>query len=169
MKKTPAQKMERRVGTISRGLRAPIVREGDDLKKIVVDVLLGAADAGEFEIRDRDVLCITESVVGRAQGNYASKDQIAKDIKNKFGGETIGVIFPIFSRNRFAICLRGIARGAKKVVLMLNYPSDEVGNKLIDDDTFDESGVDPYRDVLTKAQFEEKFYFPFPITVLPPI
>lgn len=149
--------MERRVGTISRGLRAPIVREGDDLKKIVVDVLLGAADAGEFEIQDRDVLCITESVVGRAQGNYASKDQIAKDIKNKFGGETIGVIFPIFSRNRFAICLRGIARGAKKVVLMLNYPSDEVGNKLIDDDTFDESGVDPYRDVLTKAQFEEKF------------
>ena len=149
--------MERRVGTISRGLRAPIVREGDDLKKIAVDVLLGAAAAGEFEIQDKDVLCITESVVGRAQGNYASKDQIAKDIKNKLGGETIGVIFPIFSRNRFAICLRGIARGAKKIVLMANYPSDEVGNKLIDDDTFDESGVDPYRDVLTKAQFEEKF------------
>ena len=149
--------MERRVGTISRGLRAPIVREGDDLKKIAVDVLLGAAEAGEFEIQDRDVLCITESVVGRAQGNYASKDQIATDIKNKLGGETIGVIFPIFSRNRFAICLRGIARGAKKIILMANYPSDEVGNKLIDDDTFDESGVDPYRDVLTKEQFEEKF------------
>ncbi len=149
--------MERRIGTVSRGLRAPIVREGDDLKKIAVDVLLGAAAAGEFEIQDKDVLCITESVVGRAQGNYASKDQIAKDIKNKLGGETIGVIFPIFSRNRFAICLRGIARGAKKIVLMANYPSDEVGNKLIDDDTFDESGVDPYRDVLTKAQFEEKF------------
>ena len=149
--------MERLVGTVSRGLRAPIIRQGDDLEKIVVETVLNANKAGEFEIRDKDVLAITEAVVARAQGNYASIDQIASDVKNKLGGETIGVIFPIFSRNRFAICLKGIAKGAKKVVLMLSYPSDEVGNGLVDMDLLDEKNVNPYSDVLTLKEFEKLF------------
>lgn len=149
--------MERRVGTVSRGLRAPIIREGDDLKKIAVDVLLGAADSGEFKILDKDVLAITEAVVARAQGNYATTSQLAEDVRNKLGGETIGVIFPILSRNRFAICLRGIAKGAKKVVLMLSYPSDEVGNHLVDIDLLDEKDINPYTDVLSQEQFENLF------------
>lgn len=149
--------MERLVGTVSRGLRAPIIRQGDDLEKIVVETVLNANKAGEFEIRDKDVLAITEAVVARAQGNYASIDQIASDVKNKLGGETIGVIFPILSRNRFAICLKGIAKGAKKVVLMLSYPSDEVGNGLVDMDLLDEKNVNPYSDVLTLKEFEKLF------------
>ena len=123
--------MERKVGTISRGIRCPIIREGDNLAEIVVDSVLDAAESEGFEIRDRDVISVTESVVARAQGNYASIDAIAGDVKAKLGGETIGVIFPILSRNRFSICLKGIAKGAKKVVLMLSYPSDEVGNSLV--------------------------------------
>ena len=130
--------MTRFVGTTSRGLRAPIIREGDDLKKIVVDTLLGAIDAGEFEIGTKDVLAVTESIVARAQANYATTADIAQDVKNKLGGETVGVVFPILSRNRFAICLRGIAKGAKKIVLMLSYPSDEVGNHILDIDKLDE-------------------------------
>ena len=149
--------MERLVGTVSRGLRAPIIRQGDDLEKIVVETVLNANKAGEFEIRDKDVLAITEAVVARAQGNYASIDQIASDVKNKLGGETIGVIFPILSRNRFASCLKGIAKGAKKVVLMLSYPSDEVGNGLVDMDLLDEKNVNPYSDVLTLEEFEKLF------------
>lgn len=149
--------MERIVGTVVRGLRAPIIREGDDLQKIAVDTLLGAAAQEGFQIQDQDVLAITEAVVARSQGNYATIDHLALDVKKKLGGETIGVIFPILSRNRFAICLRGIARGASKVVLMLSYPSDEVGNHIISMDQLDEQGVDPYRDVLTEAEFVEKF------------
>ncbi len=149
--------MERTVGTVSRGLRAPIIREGDDLKKIVVDVVMGAQAAGEFKVQDKDVLAITEAVVARSQGNYATTTQLAKDVKNKLGGETIGVIFPILSRNRFAICLRGIAKGAKKIVLMLSYPSDEVGNHIVDIDLLDDAGIDPYKDVLTLEEFESKF------------
>lgn len=149
--------MERKVGTISRGLRAPIIKEGDDLQKIVVDTVLDAAAAGEFEIQDKDVLAVTESILARSQSNYATKEQLAKDVKAKLGGETIGVIFPILSRNRFAICLRGIARGAKKVVLMLSYPSDEVGNHLVDLDLLDQKGVNPYSDVLSQAKFENLF------------
>ena len=149
--------MERLVGTVSRGLRAPIIRQGDDLEKIVVETVLNTNKAGEFEIRDKDVLAITEAVVARAQGNYASIDQIASDVKNKLGGETIGVIFPILSRNRFAICLKGIAKGAKKVILMLSYPSDEVGNGLVDMDLLDEKNVNPYSDVLTLEEFEKLF------------
>lgn len=149
--------MERLVGTVSRGMRAPIIREGDDLKKIVCDIVLNAEKAGEFQVRDKDVLAITEAVVARAQGNYATTEQIAKDVRNKLGGETIGLIFPILSRNRFAICLRGIAKGAKKIVLMLSYPSDEVGNHLVDIDLVDEKGINPYTDVLTQAKFEELF------------
>ena len=123
--------MERKTGTVSRGIRCPIIREGDDLAKIVADSVLDAANSEGFELRDKDVVAVTESIVARSQGNYASVEAIAKDIKNKFGGETVGVIFPILSRNRFAICLRGIAMGAKKIVLMLSYPSDEVGNHLL--------------------------------------
>ncbi|MDO4482154.1 MAG: coenzyme F420-0:L-glutamate ligase [Bacillota bacterium] len=149
--------MERKVGTVSRGLRAPIIREGDDLKKIVIDVVLDAEKSGEFVIQDKDVLAITEAVVARSQGNYATTAQLAEDVKNKLGGETIGVIFPILSRNRFAICLRGIAKGAKKVVLMLSYPSDEVGNHIVDIDLLDDAGIDPYKDVLTLEEFESKF------------
>ena len=149
--------MERVIGTVSRGLRAPIIREGDNLEKIVTDVILGAEKAGEFTIGDRDVVGITESIVARVQGNYANVDQIAADIKNKFGGEEIGVIFPILSRNRFAICLRGIARGAKKIILMLSYPSDEVGNHLLDIDLVDKAGINPYSDVLSEAEFEKAF------------
>ena len=148
---------ERRVGTISRGIRCPIIREGDDLTAIVADSVLEAAEAEGFELRDRDVISITESIVARAQGNYASVDDIAADVKAKLGGETIGVIFPILSRNRFAICLRGIAKGAKKVVLMLSYPSDEVGNELVSLDKLDEAGVNPYSDVLTLERYRELF------------
>ena len=149
--------MERMVGTVSRGLRAPIIREGDDLAKIVVDSVLEAAKSEGFDLRDRDVISITESIVARAQGNYASIDAIAKDVKEKLGGETIGVIFPILSRNRFAICLKGIAMGAKKVVLMLSYPSDEVGNALLTYDQLDEAGVNPYSDVLSLEKYRELF------------
>ena len=149
--------MERKVGTISRGIRCPIIREGDDLVKIVTDSVLEAAESENFEIRDRDVIAVTESIVARAQGNYASVQAIAEDVKAKLGGETIGVIFPILSRNRFAICLRGIAMGAKKIVLMLSYPSDEVGNELVSLDQLDEAGINPYSDVLTLERYRELF------------
>ena len=149
--------MERKTGTVSRGIRCPIFREGDDVAKIVVDSVIEASEAEGFDLRDRDVVGITESVVARAQGNYASVDAIAKDVKNKLGGDTIGVIFPILSRNRFAICLRGISKGAKKIVLMLNYPSDEVGNALVSLDQVDEAGVNPYSDVLTEEKYRELF------------
>ena len=149
--------MERKVGTVSRGIRTPIIREGDDLAQIVVESVLAAAESEGYEMRDRDVVAVTESVVARSQGNYASVGAIAKDVRNKLGGETIGVIFPILSRNRFAICLRGIAQGAKKIVLMLSYPSDEVGNELVSLDKLDEAGVNPYSDVLTEAKYRELF------------
>lgn len=149
--------MSRMIGTVSRGLRAPIIREGDDIVEIVTSTVLEAAKDGNFEIQDRDIVCMTESIVARAQGNYASVDDIAQDVKNKFGGETVGVIFPILSRNRFAICLRGFARACKKVVLMLSYPSDEVGNHLISYDMLDEKGVNPYTDVLTLEKYRELF------------
>ncbi len=149
--------MERRTGTVSRGIRCPIIREGDDIAKIVVDSVIEAAEAEGFELRDRDVVAVTESVVARAQGNYASVDAIAEDVKNKLGGGTVGVIFPILSRNRFAICLRGIAKGAKKIVLMLNYPSDEVGNALVSLDQLDEAGINPYSDVLSEEKYRELF------------
>ena len=149
--------MERKVGTTSRGIRCPIIREGDDLAQIVVQSVLEAAESEGFSLNDRDVVGITESVVARAQGNYAGIDAIAKDVKNKLGGQTIGVIFPILSRNRFAICLRGIARGAKKIVLMLSYPSDEVGNELVSLDKLDAAGVNPYSDVLTEEKYRELF------------
>ena len=149
--------MERKVGTTSRGIRGPIIREGDDLAQIVVDSVLAAAESEGFGLNDRDVVAVTESVVARAQGNYASVDAIAKDVRRKLGGETIGVIFPILSRNRFAICLRGIAQGAKKVVLMLSYPSDEVGNELVSLDKLDAAGVNPYSDVLTEETYRKLF------------
>ena len=149
--------MERISGTVSRGLRAPIVREGDNLEQIVTDLILKGQEIGDYIIQDRDVVGITESIVARVQGNYATVDQVASDVKNKFGGETVGVIFPILSRNRFAICLRGIARGAKKVVLMLSYPSDEVGNHLLDIDLVDAAGINPYSDILSEAEFEKAF------------
>ena len=149
--------MERKIGTTSRGVRCPIIREGDDLAKIVVDSVLEAAESEGYQMRDRDVVAMTESIVARAQGNYASVDAIAEDVKAKLGGGTIGVIFPILSRNRFAICLRGIAKGAKKVILMLSYPSDEVGNHLISLDALDEKGIDPYRDVLDLKKYRELF------------
>lgn len=148
---------ERRVGTVSRGIRCPIIREGDNLAEIVANSVLEAAQCEDFEIRDRDVISITESIVARAQGNYASIDDIAADVHQKFGDETIGVIFPILSRNRFAICLKGIAKGAKKIVLMLSYPSDEVGNSLMDLDMLDDSGVNPYSDVLSLERYREIF------------
>lgn len=149
--------MERMIGTVSRGVRAPIIREGDDLAQIVVDSVLAAAESAPFTIEDRDVIAVTEAVVARAQGNYASVQNIAADVKNKLGGGTVGVIFPILSRNRFAICLKGIAMGCKKVVLMLSYPSDEVGNHLIDLDEMDEKGVNPWTDVLTEEKYRELF------------
>ncbi|MBQ2847021.1 MAG: coenzyme F420-0:L-glutamate ligase [Clostridia bacterium] len=149
--------MERKTGTISRGIRCPIIREGDDLAKIVCDSVIDAAKCDGFELRDKDVVAITESIVARSQGNYASVEAIAKDVKAKLGGETIGVIFPILSRNRFAICLKGIAMGAKKVVLMLSYPSDEVGNHLLTYDQLDEAGINPYSDVLTLEKYRELF------------
>ena len=148
---------ERRVGTVSRGIRCPIIREGDNLATIVTDSVLEAAQYEGFELRDKDVISITESIVARAQGNYASVDAIAEDVKNKLGGGTVGVIFPILSRNRFAICLRGIAKGCKKVVLMLSYPSDEVGNELVSIDKIDETGVNPYSDVLSLERYRELF------------
>lgn len=149
--------MERKIGTVSRGVRCPIIRKGDDLAKIVVDSIIEAAESENIEIRDRDVISVTESVVARSQGNYASVDAIGKDVENKFGKDTIGVIFPITSRNRFSICLKGIARGAKKIVLMLSYPSDEVGNQLISLDLIDEKGVNPYSDVLSLEKYRELF------------
>ena len=149
--------MERKVGTVSRGIRCPIIREGDDLAKIVVDSVLEAAESEGFSLRDRDVISVTESVVARAQGNYASTEDIAADVRSKLGGGTIGVIFPILSRNRFAICLKGIAKGAKKIVLMLSYPSDEVGNELVTWDQLDNAGVNPYSDVLTLEKYRALF------------
>lgn len=149
--------MERKVGTISRGIRCPIIRDGDNLADIVVTSVLDAAESEGFELRDRDVIALTESIVARAQGNYAPISAIASDVKAKLGGETIGIIFPIFSRNRFSICLKGMAMGAKKVVLMLNYPSDEVGNNLVSLDKLDEAGVNPYSDVLTLQRYRELF------------
>ena len=148
---------ERKVGTVSRGIRCPIIREGDDLARIVSDSVLAAASEEGFELRDRDVIAVTESVVARAQGNYASVDAIARDVKTKTGGNTVGVIFPILSRNRFAICLKGIASGCRKVVLMLSYPSDEVGNSLVNIDRLDEAGVNPYSDVLSLERYRELF------------
>ncbi len=149
--------MQRRTGTISRGIRCPIIREGDDLAKIVCDSVVEAAECDGFELRDRDVVAVTESILARSQGNYASVEAIAADVKAKLGGETIGVIFPILSRNRFAICLRGIAMGCKKIVLMLSYPSDEVGNHLLTYDQLDEAGVNPYSDVLSLEKYRELF------------
>lgn len=149
--------MGRMVGTVSRGLRAPIIRSGDDLSEIVCGSVMQAVENGELEVRDRDIIAMTEAIVARAQGNYAAVSDIAADVREKLGGETIGVIFPILSRNRFAICLRGIAGGAKKVVLMLSYPSDEVGNHLVDIDALDEKGIDPYKDVLTLEKYRELF------------
>ena len=148
---------ERRVGTVSRGIRCPIIREGDDLAQIVASSVLEAAEYEGFELRDRDVISITESIVARAQGNYASVNDIAHDVKSKLGGDTVGVIFPILSRNRFAICLKGIAMGVKKVVLMLSYPADEVGNQLISIDKIDEAGINPYSDVLSLERYRELF------------
>ncbi|MDD4799296.1 MAG: coenzyme F420-0:L-glutamate ligase [Clostridia bacterium] len=149
--------MSRIVGTVSRGLRAPIIRQGDDLIKIVTDCVLKASKEANFEIRNRDIIAITEAIVARAQGNYASVEDIAADVQAKLGGETIGVVFPILSRNRFAVCLRGIAGGAKKIVLQLSYPSDEVGNHLVDLDLLDEKGIDPFRDNLTLARYRQLF------------
>ncbi|MBR2320307.1 MAG: coenzyme F420-0:L-glutamate ligase [Clostridia bacterium] len=147
----------RLVGTVSRGIRCPIIRQGDDLAAMVADSVLAAAESEGFTLRDRDVISLTESIVARAQGNYASVDAIAADVRAKLGGGTVGVMFPILSRNRFAICLKGIARGAKKIVLMLSYPSDEVGNHLITLDQVDESGVNPYSDILTLERYRELF------------
>ena len=152
--------MSRMLGTVSMGVRAPIIRQGDDLVKIVTDSILEAMKEDGLKPRDRDVVCMTEAIVARAQGNYASVDNIAQDVRTKFGGETVGVIFPILSRNRFAICLRGIAKGCKKVVLMLSYPSDEVGNHLVDLDLLDEKGINPYSDVLSEEQWRELFGAP---------
>ncbi|MGN7409169.1 coenzyme F420-0:L-glutamate ligase [Sporosarcina sp. SAFN-010] len=149
--------MTRAVGTVVRGLRSPIINQGDNMEQITVDTVLNAANLEGFTIEDRDIVTITESIVARAQGNYATVDHIATDIKTKFGDDTIGVIFPILSRNRFANCLRGIAKGAKKIVLMLSYPSDEVGNHLVDIDELDAKGINPWTDVLTEAQFREHF------------
>jgi len=152
-------------GTISRGIKAPIIREGDDIVKIVADSVLTAAEQDGFKLQEKDVIAVTEAVVARADGNYATTDDIAADVKAKLGGETVGVLFPILSRNRFAICLRGIARGAKKVVVMLSYPSDEVGNHLFDEDVLDASGVNPYTDVLSVEQYRKAFgYAKHPFT-----
>ena len=148
---------ERRVGTVSRGIRCPIIRQGDDLATIVTESVLLAAQSEGFELRDRDVISLTESIVARAQGNYVSVQDIATDVKNKLGSDTVGVIFPILSRNRFAICLRGIAMGVKKIVLMLSYPSDEVGNELVSLDKIDAAGVNPYSDVLSLEKYRELF------------
>ena len=149
--------MSRMFGTISRGVRAPIIKNGDDIVKVVTESVLKAAEVEGVSFHDRDVVAMTEAIVARAQGNYATVDDIACDVKAKLGGETIGVIFPIISRNRFSVCLKGIARGAKKVVLMLSYPSDEVGNHLVSLDALDEKGINPYVDVLTESKFRELF------------
>ena len=149
--------MERKVGTVSRGIRCPIIREGDNLAEIVVNSVLEAAESEGYAMRDRDIVAMTESIVARAQGNYASIEAIATDVRNKLGGETIGVIFPILSRNRFAVCLRGIAMGAKKIVLMLSYPSDEVGNELVSLDQLDAAKVNPFSDVLSEEKYRELF------------
>jgi len=149
--------MERLIGTVSRGVRAPIIRNGDDIAKIVAESVLDAAKSENIEIRNRDVIAVTEAVVARAQGNYATTEQIASDIKSKFPSGEIGVIFPILSRNRFSICLKGIAMGAKKIYIMLSYPSDEVGNHLVDLDLLDAAGVNPWTDVLSEADWREKF------------
>lgn len=149
--------MERKVGTISRGIRCPIIREGDDISSVVVNSVLEAAEAEGYEIRDRDIVAVTESVVARSQGNYASVGAIAKDVKAKLGSDTIGVIFPILSRNRFAICLRGISMAAKKIVLMLSFPRDEVGNQLLTEDQLDEAGIDPYSKVMSHEEYRELF------------
>ncbi|MBQ2829361.1 MAG: coenzyme F420-0:L-glutamate ligase [Clostridia bacterium] len=149
--------MSRMIGTVSRGVRAPIIKSGDDIVEIVSTSVMEASKDAGFEFNDKDIVAMTEAIVARAQGNYASVDDIAEDVKAKLGGETVGVIFPILSRNRFAICLRGIAKGAKKIVLMLSYPSDEVGNHLISLDALDEKGVDPYKDVLTLEKYRELF------------
>ncbi len=149
--------MERKVGTVSRGIRCPIIREGDALADIIVESVLEAAESEGFALHDRDVIAATESIVARAQGNYASIDAIAKDVREKLGGGTVGVIFPILSRNRFSVCLKGIARGAKKIVLMLSYPSDEVGNELVSLDQVDEAGINPYSDVLDVKRYRELF------------
>ena len=149
--------MERKVGTVSRGIRCPIIRQGDRLADIIVESVLDAAQSEGFSLRDRDVIAATESIVARAQGNYATIDAIAKDVKEKFGGGTVGVIFPILSRNRFSICLKGIARGVDKIVLMLSYPSDEVGNELVSLDQLDDAGINPYSDVLDVERYRELF------------
>ncbi len=149
--------MERRVGTISRGIRCPIIREGDNLADIIVKSVMEASESEGFELRDKDVISMTESIVARSQGNYVTVQDIADDVKAKLGGETVGVIFPILSRNRFAICLKGIAMGAKKVVLMLSYPSDEVGNALLTYDQLDDAGINPYSDVLSLERYRELF------------
>ncbi len=151
--------MERMIGTVSMGIRAPIIREGDDLAKIVIDSVRGAMEHDGLKPRDRDVIAMTEAIVARAQGNYATVEDIAKDVRQKLGGDTVGVIFPILSRNRFAVCLRGIAMGCKKVVLMLSYPADEVGNQLIDWELMEQHGVNPYRDVLTEKEYRKLFGF----------
>ena len=149
--------MSRMIGTVSRGLRAPIISAGDDLAKIVTDCVMQAVENGDFTVGDRDIVAITESIVARTQGNYVTVEDIAADVKEKFGGETVGVIFPILSRNRFSVCLKGIAKGCKKVVMMLSYPSDEVGNCLVDIDKLDEAGVNPYSDVLDIQKYRELF------------
>ena len=151
------ERTERRVGTVSRGIRCPIIREGDNLAELVTRSVLEASEIEGFSLNDKDVIALTESIVARAQGNYASVDDIATDVRNKLGGGTVGVIFPILSRNRFAICLRGIAKGCKKIVLMLSYPSDEVGNELVSLDQIDEAGVNPYSDVLSLEKYRELF------------
>ena len=149
--------MERKVGTISRGIRCPIIREGDDISSVVVKSVLEAAESEGYEIRDRDIVAVTESVVARSQGNYASVEAISKDVKAKLGSDTIGVIFPILSRNRFAVCLRGISMAAKKIVLMLSFPRDEVGNQLLTEDQLDEAGIDPYSKVMSLEEYRELF------------
>ena len=151
--------MARNVGTISRGIRCPIIKQGDNLRKIVVDAVLTASKTDDFKLRDKDVIAVTESIVARAQGNYANIDDIASDVKRKFGGETLGVIFPIYSRNRFSVLLKGIAKGCQKIILMLSYPSDEVGNSLLTYDELDEKGVNPYSDVLSLEKYRELFGF----------
>ncbi|MEA5065339.1 MAG: coenzyme F420-0:L-glutamate ligase, partial [Eubacteriales bacterium] len=157
--------MERLTGTVARGIRTPIIREGDDIAEIVVRSVLDAARAERFALNDRDVVAVTEAVVARAQGNYATTDQIAGDVRAKFGDRTVGLIFPILSRNRFAVCLKGIAAGVKKVVLMLSYPSDEVGNHLIDPDMLDEAGINPWTDVLSEERYRALFgYYKHPFT-----
>ena len=152
--------MGRVYGTVSMGIRTPIIRQGDNLTEIVTASIVDAMNTEGLVPRDRDVVCMTEAIVARAQGNYASVENIAADVRNKFGGETVGVIFPILSRNRFAICLRGIAKGCKKIVLMLSYPSDEVGNHLVDIDLLDEKGINPYTDILTEKEWRTLFGFP---------